>query len=189
MFFNLIYIVKEVTQFHHLKFQYVRSIEGLLNIGTILSFVLVSFHQDPISRNWSTDPPEFSRWQYEICGCALFLTWFLLMLLFGRFPKFGIYLEIFKKVFWTFVKFFFSFLSLIFAFATSFFILFQNHRSFAKIDLSIFVKILVMMMGELEYDDLVTPLDEMGNITNGKIENGKIVNGTIELDEENVGAL
>ena len=46
-----------------------------------------------------------------------------------------------------------------------------------------------MMMGELEYDDLVTPLDEMGNITNGKIENGKIVNGTIELDEENVGAL
>ena len=55
-----------------------------------------------------------------------------------------------------------------------------------------------MMMGELEYDDLVTPLNEMGkitngtivgNITNGEIVNGSITNGKIELDETNVGAL
>ena len=46
-----------------------------------------------------------------------------------------------------------------------------------------------MMMGELEYDDLVTPLNEMGKITNGTIVNGSITNGKIELDETNVGAL
>merc|ERR1711902_167499 len=126
------------------------------------------------------------------------MTWSLLMLLYGRIPSSGIYVEIFKKVMRTFMKFFLSFSSLIVAFATSFFILFQNHRSFAKIDLSFAVKILVMMMGELEYDDLVTPLNEMGkiangtivgNITNGEIVNGSITNGKIELDETNVGAL
>ena len=121
-----------------------------------------------------------------------------MMLLFGRIPQSGIYVEIFKKVSWTFAKFLWSFLSLIFAFATSFFILFPNHRSFESIDASFFVKILVMMMGELEYDDLVTPLNEMGkitngtivgDITNGEIVNGSITNGKIELDETNVGAL
>jgi len=35
------------------------------------------------------------------------------------------------------------------------------------------------MMGELEYDDLVTPLNEKANITDG----------TFELEEENVGAM
>ena len=108
------------------------------------------------------------------------------MLLFGRIPQAGIYVEIFKKVMWTFTKFLFSFSSLIMAFASSFFILFQNHRSLQKVDLSVFVKILVMMMGELEYDDLVTPLNEKADIH--KVMNDSVI-GKFELEEENVGAM
>ena len=128
--FTIIYIIKELTSIYHKKTEYLK-FENLLNLMNIISFILISFHANPIL--YDDQEIKMGRWQYTINGFGVFCTWLLLMILVGRIPKFGLYIEIFKKVSNTFLKFLWSFLSLIMAFAMSFFVLFPAYRSFEQI--------------------------------------------------------
>ena len=74
------------------------------------------------------------------------------MLIVGKIPRFGIYVEIFKKVAKTFINFATAFFFLLVAFTLSFVVLFQEKLAFTHP--SVVVKVFVMMLGEIEYDDL-----------------------------------
>lgn len=97
------------------------------------------------------------RWQYHVNGIGLFTTWLLQMFLTGRMPRFGLYVEIFKKVSLTFLNFYMAFLFLFVAFACSFLALFPEHRAFSSTSPTILIKMMVMMLGEMEYDDMMHP--------------------------------
>ena len=88
-----------------------------------------SFHTNPLTWN-EKEVPELKIWQYHINGFAIFCTWVLQMLIVGRIPRFGIYVEVFKKVSTTFLNFALAFLFLFVAFTLSFVALFQDQLAF-----------------------------------------------------------
>lgn len=71
----------------------------------------------------------------------------------GRFPTFGLYVQMFTTVALNFSKFLLAYCCLLFAFGLSFAVLFANYPPFANVALSL-LKTLVMMSGELEFEDM-----------------------------------
>jgi hypothetical protein len=63
----------------------------------------------------------------------VFLVWLELMMLVGRFPIFGLYVQMFTKVAVNFAKFLLAYSCLILAFALSFCILFPNYDAFETV--------------------------------------------------------
>lgn len=153
----MVYVAKESTKALHQKWQYLKEYESWLNICTSFSFILISFHNNPFA--WKENNIEMGRWQYHVNGIGVFTTWLLQMFLIGRVPRFGLYVEIFKKVSKTFINFFLAFVFLFVAFACSFLALFPEHRAFSSSSPAVLIKVMVMMLGELEYDDLLHPLN------------------------------
>lgn len=47
--FNIVYTMKEVTKLAHLKVNYFKEWESVLNLMTIVSFPCISFHQNPFA--------------------------------------------------------------------------------------------------------------------------------------------
>ena len=149
--FTIIYIFYECTKVFHMTWKYFKELESWLHLVTFISFPLISFHNNPF--DWtSTIVPELRWWQYHINGFAIFCTWVLQMLIVGKIPRFGIYVEVFKKVAKTFINFATAFFFLLVAFTLSFVVLFQEKLAFTHP--SVVVKVFVMMLGEIEYDDL-----------------------------------
>ena len=74
------------------------------------------------------------------------------MLMIGRLPLFGIYVQMFTTVAKNFFKFLAAYFCLLIAFALSFAVLFPNYQSFNG---NALVKVLVMMAGEIEYENFV----------------------------------
>ena len=134
-----------------LHFRYFREWESILNILIILSFPLISFHQNPFEEGgfkvWS--------WQYHVAGLGITVTWFINMILVGKVPKLGIYIHMFIAVGSSFGNFFLAFISIFFAFGLTFSVIFPDAAAFSETPfLTSPIKILVMMTGELEYNDL-----------------------------------
>ena len=77
----------------------------------------------------------------------------------GKIPRFGKYVQMLKTVGWNFFNFFVAYSSLVMAFALSFNVLFPEEEAFGFFVTS-FMKTLVMMTGELEYNDLYYPSSE-----------------------------
>ena len=69
----------------------------------------------------------------------------------GRTPKYGLYIEVFKKVSKTFLNFFLTFIFLFVGFLGAFLVLFPANRGFEELSPLTFVKILVMMVKLLIY--------------------------------------
>ncbi|KAG7175894.1 Transient receptor potential channel pyrexia-like 1 [Homarus americanus] len=95
---------------------------------------------------------DTEEWEHHLAAIVIFLSWVELLLLIGRFPIFGLYIQMFTHVTKNFGKFLFAYVSLINAFSLSFGVLFPNHPPF-KVYALRFIKTLVMMTGEIEYDD------------------------------------
>lgn len=127
--------------------EYLKQYESWLNIITILSFALISFHTDPVYY-WRNKDEKFmlKRWQYSVNGFGIFFTWLLQMFHMGRTPQYGLYVEVFKKVSKTFLNFFLTFIFLFVGFLGAFLVLFPSNRGFEEITPLTFVKILVMMV-------------------------------------------
>ncbi len=70
-------------------------------------------------------------------------------------PTFGIYVQMFTTVAKNFSKFLAAYFCLLVAFALSFCVLFPNYRSFNVSPPVAVVKTLVMMAGEVEYEDFI----------------------------------
>ena len=83
---------------------------------------------------------------------AVFLGWWEMALLLGRFPVFGIYIYLFVGVLKTLVVFFMLYLPVLIAFALTFYLLLPSRQTFMDPGTSL-LTVLAMMIGELEYDN------------------------------------
>jgi|FrelakmetLWP11LW_1041352.scaffolds.fasta_scaffold186408_1 hypothetical protein len=69
----------------------------LFQLGIILNVVLVSFHRDPtLSMDQFT--VLIDEWQHHAAAVGVFLVWGELMLMIGRLPTFGIYVQVGGKL-------------------------------------------------------------------------------------------
>ena len=94
-------------------------------------------------------------WQHHAAAVGIFLVWGELMLMIGRLPTFGIYVQMFTTVAKNFAKFLAAYFCLLVAFALSFCVLFPNYLSFNVPVPAAIVKTLVMMAGEIEYENFI----------------------------------
>ena len=129
IFFNVIYSLKEITKMFHLKTKYFSEWESCLNLLTIASFPMISFHSDPFHREAGT---HMHAWQYHAAGVGVLITWILQMFLIGKVPKFGKYVQMLINVGWSFFNFFVAYFTLIIGFALSFVVLFPREVTFKE---------------------------------------------------------
>lgn len=62
-------------------------------LGIIVNVVLVSFHRDP-TLNLGQYSVIIEEWQHHAAAIGVFLVWGELMLMIGRLPTFGIYVQV-----------------------------------------------------------------------------------------------
>ena len=148
-----IYGFKELSMVYHQRWKYLWELESWLHIVINVCFVLTSFQF--LSGNPFRSEMKVAKWQYHVNGIAVFLTWLLQTLIVARIPRFGLYVQIFCKITWSFLNVFFVLFFLCVAFAMSFASLFPEHRSFANP--AVIIKVLAMMLGEVDYDQLYDP--------------------------------
>ena len=87
---------------------------------------------------------------------ALFLGWWELALLIGRFPVFGIYIYLSVGVLQTLMIFFLVYLPVLIAFTLIFHLLLPSTDAFTNPGTSL-LKVMAMMIGELEYGSYFLP--------------------------------
>lgn len=92
-------------------------------------------------------------WQYHVAAVVIFLVWLELMMIVGRFPMFGLYVQMFTKVAVNFAKFLLAYCCLLIAFGLSFGVLFNSYPAFQQIHWTL-LKTITMMSGELEFEDI-----------------------------------
>ncbi len=163
--FSTLYMMRELVRLWQNRWEYPRDYENWLHIVTNICFFLTSFHTSPLHND---EPIVLAKWQYQANGVGVFCTWLLQMFIIGRIPRFGLYINVFKKVLLTFLNVLATFFFLFVAFATSFVALFPEHRAFAATPASALIKVLVMMLGEIDYDDLYHPQNGVGSLNNSR---------------------
>nr|XP_053632799.1 transient receptor potential cation channel subfamily A member 1-like [Cherax quadricarinatus] len=89
---------------------------------------------------------------------SAFFCWVEFMMLLGRFPSLGTYVLMFSRVAQSITKFIAAFFSLIIGFAISFMVLFHKKEAFISFPHSL-VKTLMMMIGEIDYSNLMEDLE------------------------------
>lgn len=165
LIFTFIYVGKGIVHITHKGWSYFKDFEAWLDIGINIAFLLISFHSDPFSKTGF----KVSEWQYHVNGFAVFSTWLMQFLLIGRIPKFGLYIEVFKRVLVTFMNVLMTFIFLLVAFTASFVVLLPNSKALS--DVWSGVKILVLMLGEIPYDELFyDTTDNKMSIVNGSAQ-------------------
>ncbi|XP_063985530.1 transient receptor potential channel pyrexia-like [Diachasmimorpha longicaudata] len=138
--FTIMLVVKEVFQLAHGISIYVRRWENWLqwSITVLTSLILIT----PIE-----------EWQYHVVAIDILLVWIELMVVLGRFPTFGVYIQMFAQVAINFFQFIGAYISLIIGFALGFTILHKDYKSFRNPLLGL-LKTIIMMSGELEFEDV-----------------------------------
>ena len=143
---NFSILGKELFQIAHIRRGYIYQWENWLQWLIILA-VFVTL----VPPNWLS--LKFVTWQHHIAVFGIFFNWIELMVLIGRFPMFGLYVQMFTKGAVNFGKFLLAYFCLLAAFSFSFRMLFPKYPSFNSTINSI-VKIVAMMTGELEFEDI-----------------------------------
>lgn len=145
---NLLLTAKEIFQIAHGWKTYIRQWENWLQWMIIISVCCSVYPTHNMNvRN------DVSEWQHHVAAIGIFLTWLELMMIVGRFPIFGLYVQMFTTVAMNFLKFFCAYLCLLIAFSLSFNVLLPKYDAFDNIFIS-FLKIIMMMSGELEFEDI-----------------------------------
>ncbi|CAH0728375.1 unnamed protein product, partial [Brenthis ino] len=103
-----------------------------------------------------------SNWQHDVAAITIFFCWLELMMIIGRFPTFGLYVQMFTTVTVNFATFLMAYSCLLIAFGLAFSVLFSNYPAF-HLPAGL-VKTVMMMSGELEYEDIF-----YNNCTNSQI--------------------
>ncbi|XP_076656459.1 transient receptor potential cation channel subfamily A member 1 homolog [Halictus rubicundus] len=99
--------------------------------------------------------PAHSEWRLHSMSVAILLGWIQMMLIVGRLPICGYYALMFSTVLRNFLKVLAAFIFLIVGFALSFTVVFHQNDQFQD-SWTAFVKTLVMMTGEFDYEDIFT---------------------------------
>ena len=145
---------KETFQLMHSQKAYFLNWENWVQVGILVNVLLISFHINPMPS--LTQPMHLVEpWQHHAAAIGVFLVWGELMLMIGRLPTFGIYVQMFTTVAKNFAKFLAAYFCLLVAFALSFCVLYPNYQSFNVPVPAAVVKTLVMMAGEIEYENFV----------------------------------
>lgn len=97
------------------------------------------------------------EWQHHLASLLLLVMWTECMVLIGRFPNCGIYVVMFTRVAKVFVKIFAIYFCLLLAFASAFYVILHSEAAeeskiFSNPILT-FVKILTMMIGEVDFGE------------------------------------
>ncbi|VVD01605.1 unnamed protein product, partial [Leptidea sinapis] len=87
---------------------------------------------------------------HDIAAITIFFCWLELMMIVGRFPTFGLYVQMFTTV--NFATFLMAYSCLLIAFGLAFSVLFSNYPPFHLP--AALIKTVMMMSGELEYEDI-----------------------------------
>ncbi|EFN68830.1 Transient receptor potential channel pyrexia [Camponotus floridanus] len=130
---------KEIIQITYGICYYAKRWENWLQCSVIMASIIILI------------PPE-RQWQHHVAALGILLAWIELMIVLGYLPMFGLYVQIFTRVFINFFKYFAIYFCLIIGFSLSFCVLHGNYKSFADPLLSM-LKIIIMMSGELEFED------------------------------------
>ncbi|GAB0088274.1 Transient receptor potential channel pyrexia [Sergentomyia squamirostris] len=146
---NFFLMTKEVFQMAHGFSSYIKYWENWLQWTIIIMAFLCATPQAFISDDLTLVP----KWQHHMAAVVIFLVWTELMMLVGRFPIFGLYVQMFTKVAVNFSKFLLAYCCLLVAFGLSFSVLFASYPAFKTIPWS-FLKTITMMAGELEFEDI-----------------------------------
>jgi len=138
--FTCVLAGKEIFQIAHGICNYARRWENWLQWSVILtsSIILIS---------------PAHTWQYHFAALGVLLVWVELMMVVGRFPIFGIYIQMFTQVSINFFKFLAAYVCLIIGFSLGFSVLHKNYKSFENPLVSL-LKTVIMMSGELEFEDI-----------------------------------
>ncbi|KAJ8985951.1 hypothetical protein NQ317_010709 [Molorchus minor] len=145
---NTLILGKEVFQMAHSWITYIKEWENWLQWLIIISvFACVQ----PVP---NMDVKEHVyEWQHHVAAMSIFLSWVELMMIVGRFPIFGLYIQMFTTVSVNFGKFMLAYFWLFVAFALSFGVIFANYIAFKDLKW-VLLKVIIMMSGELEYEDV-----------------------------------
>lgn len=143
---NLSIVIKEIFQIAHIRKKYVYQWENWLQWLIIFSVFITL-----IPPHWLY--PKYVTWQHHVSVFGIFFNWIELMVLIGRFPMFGLYVQMFTTGAINFGKFLLAYFCLLAAFTFSFRMLFSKYHAFKDIITST-VKIVAMMTGELEFEDI-----------------------------------
>lgn len=145
---NILVMCKELFQIAHNWAGYLRQWENWLQWLIIMSVFL-----SVIPSNNSDIRSIIKTWQHHVAAVGIFLSWLELMIIVGRFPIFGLYVQMFTTVSLNFSKFLLAYSCLIIAFGLSFGVLFVNYKSFQNLSWGL-LKTVIMMSGELEFEDM-----------------------------------
>ncbi|XP_075160131.1 transient receptor potential channel pyrexia isoform X4 [Haematobia irritans] len=146
---NLLLLGKELFQMAHGLQGYAKYWENWLQWSIIFG-VLLCVTPEILDVDKLEEVPI---WQHHVAAVVVLLVWVELMMLVGRFPIFGVYVQMFTKVAMNFGKFLLAYICLLIAFGLSFSVLFNDYKPFKNITWS-FLKAMTMMSGELEFEDI-----------------------------------
>ncbi|KAG8240318.1 hypothetical protein J437_LFUL000793 [Ladona fulva] len=143
---NLIFLAKEIFGIAHGWVQYITNWENWLKLLIVISVFACygSGHYEYASITMA---------QHHIAAIGIVLAWAYLMVIIGRFPTFGVYIQMFTTVAINFSKFLFAYCCLLVGFGLALGVLLPNFPSFEYPYLSL-LKSFIMMSGELEYEDI-----------------------------------
>ncbi|XP_068993861.1 uncharacterized protein pyx [Neodiprion pinetum] len=94
-----------------------------------------------------------TTWSLHAAAIGVTLVWVELMIVVGRFPMFGLYIQMFTQVAVNFFKFLGAYSCLIVGFSLGFTVIHKDYKSFANPGVGL-IKTIVMMSGELEFEDM-----------------------------------
>ncbi|KAI4498472.1 hypothetical protein M0802_006407 [Mischocyttarus mexicanus] len=138
--YTCLLIIKELFQIAHDVLGYAKRWENWLQWCVILTSCCVLIK--PIN-----------DWQNHVAALGILLIWIELMIVVGRFPMFGLYIQMFTQVSINFFKFLGAYICLIIGFSLGFCVLHKNYKSFANPLIGL-LKTIIMMSGELEFEDI-----------------------------------
>lgn len=145
---NLLLMFKELFQIFHSWRTYVLEWENYLQWTIIVSVFCC------VQPMYQMNIREFVyTWQHHVAAVSVFLAWVELMMIVGRFPAFGLHIQMFTTVSINFAKFMCAYFYLIVAFTLCFGVIFPNYPAFRDLKW-VFLKVIIMMSGELEYEDV-----------------------------------
>lgn len=138
--FTCVFAGKEIFQIAHGICCYAKRWENWLQWSVIVASGVILI-------------PPARDWQHHIAALGILLAWIELMIVVGRFPMFGIYVQMFTQVSINFFKFLAAYVCLIVGFSLGFSVLYKNYKSFHNPLISL-LKTVIMMSGELEFENV-----------------------------------